>query len=425
MANKNHNLESLFQEKLSGYEVKPSDKVWDSIQMNVKSTIPYKSNTWLVYSLLSVLAITLFLVLENKQYFAPQLKEMIEQKNHFPEQVNHLAKNFVKKQERPDDPMLDNNTKNKARANLLIQTEKNASSVEKEQVKGDTNTLSIPKGVTPVHTSVLTQQKKSKVKNSFVMSTTSGCAPLEVSLVALCAEKSTFLWSVDNVTNYTTQKASHTFIKPGKHIVSLVVKCSNELTEIYTDTIVVFENPVAEAEMDKSTNNSLSALYTYNYSQKAESYAWMVNDSIISLEREPVLFKNNIKGQVVLKVWSEKKCSDTTIVANILGTNTDFFIKFPNAFRPEISGTSGGRYSTQQKSKHIFHPVFEGVTKYSLEVYNRWGQLLFKTNDLYTGWDGYYNGRLAKQDAYIWKASGTYSSGKPFVKKGDVILLRK
>lgn len=425
MANKNHNLESLFQEKLSGYEAKPSDKVWDSIQMNSKSVTPYKSNSWLVYSLLGALAITLFLVLENKQYFSPQLKEMVEQENHFPEQVNHPAKNFVKKEERPDEAMLDNNTKSNAKANSPIHTKKNTPRVEKVLSEEDTNSLSIPKGIAPVHKSTLIQQKKVKSKNSFVISTTSGCAPLEVSLVALCPEKSTFLWSVDNTINYTTQKASHTFVKPGKHVVTLMVKCINELTEIYTDTIVVFEKPIAEAEMDKSSSNSLSALYTYNYSQKAESYAWMVNDSIISLEREPVLFKKNIKGQVVLKVWSEKKCSDTTIVANILETNTDFFIKFPNVFRPDISGTSGGRYSVQQKAKHIFHPVFEGVTKYSLEVYSRWGQLLFKTNDLYTGWDGYYNGRLAKQDAYIWKASGTYSSGKPFVKKGDVILLRK
>jgi phosphoketolase len=40
------------------------------------------------------------------------------------------------------------------------------------------------------------------------------------------------------------------------------------------------------------------------------------------------------------------------------------------------------------------------------------------------GWDGYLKGQLCEQGVYIWKVRGTYKNGEPFVKMGDVTLLK-
>jgi gliding motility-associated-like protein len=64
------------------------------------------------------------------------------------------------------------------------------------------------------------------------------------------------------------------------------------------------------------------------------------------------------------------------------------------------------------------------VEDYKLEVFNRWGELLFVTEDVKVGWDGYYRGQPAKQDVYVWKAYAKFSDGRETTMKGDVTLLR-
>ena len=38
-----------------------------------------------------------------------------------------------------------------------------------------------------------------------------------------------------------------------------------------------------------------------------------------------------------------------------------------------------------------------------MEIYNRWGQILFSTNDLNFEWDGTYKGRRVQNGTYLWK----------------------
>jgi len=72
----------------------------------------------------------------------------------------------------------------------------------------------------------------------------------------------------------------------------------------------------------------------------------------------------------------------------------------------------------------IFHPVSKGVIQYELLIYNRWGELIFKSDDLGCGWNGYIDGTLAKQDVYVWKSQGKFSNGRAFEMAGDVTLIR-
>jgi len=73
----------------------------------------------------------------------------------------------------------------------------------------------------------------------------------------------------------------------------------------------------------------------------------------------------------------------------------------------------------------IFRPYAQGVAEYKLEIYNRWGVLIFESNDVNHGWNGYLQGQPAKQDVYIWKAKGRFTNGRPFEVSGDVTLIIK
>ena len=68
-------------------------------------------------------------------------------------------------------------------------------------------------------------------------------------------------------------------------------------------------------------------------------------------------------------------------------------------------------------------PLHLGVEEYDLQIFNKWGELLFESDDVWRGWDGYYRGALCKQDVYVWKAKARFVDGQSIVKTGDVTLL--
>lgn len=112
-------------------------------------------------------------------------------------------------------------------------------------------------------------------------------------------------------------------------------------------------------------------------------------------------------AMVVSNTWG---CSDT-IIKNIT-IDSDFGLYVPNAFSPNGNDLN-----------EIFQPKGIGVITYRLEVFNRWGELLFSSNDFYKGWDGRYKGELCKMDTYIWKIAVTGPSGKSKQYTGHVSLL--
>jgi gliding motility-associated-like protein len=85
----------------------------------------------------------------------------------------------------------------------------------------------------------------------------------------------------------------------------------------------------------------------------------------------------------------------------------------PNAFTP------GG-------TNPVFKPVqiFIDVNTYTFNVFNRWGEKVFETNDPDSGWDGNLEGSKAPQGVYIYKVEFKGVSGNEFLKRGTFTLLR-
>jgi gliding motility-associated-like protein len=87
----------------------------------------------------------------------------------------------------------------------------------------------------------------------------------------------------------------------------------------------------------------------------------------------------------------------------------------PNAFTPEGMNP-------------IFIPVITNVSEknYSFEIYNRWGTIFFKTDDILEGWDGKIDstGQYAGNDSYIYLIEFEDQDGKSYSKRGFVSLIR-
>ena len=90
-------------------------------------------------------------------------------------------------------------------------------------------------------------------------------------------------------------------------------------------------------------------------------------------------------------------------------------IYVPSAFTPNNDGLND-----------IFKASFgEDVTEFKLEVYNRWGQIVFKTNDIRKGWDGNIKGYKQSNGVYVWILKyKTVTDSKEQMMKGTVTLIR-
>ena len=100
-----------------------------------------------------------------------------------------------------------------------------------------------------------------------------------------------------------------------------------------------------------------------------------------------------------------------TVKVRIAHTLPDIFV--PNAFTPG------------KNSNGLFRPICIGIS--SLDyfcVYNRWGQLLYRTSQMGQGWDGRIQGKLQESNGYLWILKGTDYTGRVILKRGTMMLIR-
>jgi gliding motility-associated-like protein len=88
-----------------------------------------------------------------------------------------------------------------------------------------------------------------------------------------------------------------------------------------------------------------------------------------------------------------------------------FFV--PNAFSPNGDGVND-----------IFTIYGEGIASFELNVYNRWGELVYETGNSLTGWDGTYKGQMQPNGTYTYVAVVTLLDNRKITKTGAVALLR-
>jgi gliding motility-associated-like protein len=137
-----------------------------------------------------------------------------------------------------------------------------------------------------------------------------------------------------------------------------------------------------------------------NTSSPADMYAWNFGDGATSATLHPThVFTEPGYYQVTLHATNNNGCDD--IVGKVITVLGD--VQVPNAFTPNTEGASGGRYNKYDNSNDVFFPFARGVVLYHMSIFNRYGELIFQSNDIDIGWDGYFNGKLCQQDTYVWQ----------------------
>ncbi|MFY7965828.1 MAG: PKD domain-containing protein [Chitinophagaceae bacterium] len=133
-----------------------------------------------------------------------------------------------------------------------------------------------------------------------------------------------------------------------------------------------------------------------------------------NLDNPIAIFSNSIDSVVyVVKAYTKEDCFATDdIRIKVFKSLPDIFV--PDAFTPNNDGKND-----------IIKPTPVGITRLDyFNIYNRWGQMLFTTNEIGKGWDGSYEGKTQSSGTFIYTVQGQDYLGKVITKKGTVVLIR-
>ncbi|MBL0046784.1 MAG: PKD domain-containing protein [Bacteroidetes bacterium] len=266
----------------------------------------------------------------------------------------------------------------------------------------------------------------------FASNNQSGCVPLSIQFIdnSLTGNStdpiSSWNWNFGDGTFSSQQNPGpHNYSSAGSYPVSLTVTTANGCTNNNaSNPTVITAHPLPVAAFSMNSNNldlPSDVLICNNQSVGAASYVWEFGDGGSSTLENPN-YKYVLVGNftVQLTAITEFGCVDVTTAE----VTTNAQILFPNAFTPDGSSSSGGYYDANSLDNNIFFPYTAGVVGFRLQIFDRWGELIFESKDLSQGWDGYYRGKLCPSDVYIWKARMELNNGQILNKTGDVTLLR-
>lgn len=261
---------------------------------------------------------------------------------------------------------------------------------------------------------------------SFSADTTSGCAPLcvnfsDLSTVALPAVITSWNWDFGDNSASTLQTPNHCYNTPGLYSVTLLVTTGDGCSHTFTmnNYIDVFGSPVASFTASPQPTTILSPTIIFaDASTGADTWLWSfgdINNSTSTLQNPSFTYADPICYQVTLDVTSANGCTDSA--SEIICIDPDVSIYVPNTFTPNEDGVN-----------EVFIPVTTGINpdKYEFWVFDRWGNLIFYTDDLNEGWNGRVQGhdKLCQIDTYVWKVKCIDILDKKHNLIGHVNLIR-
>lgn len=100
-------------------------------------------------------------------------------------------------------------------------------------------------------------------------------------------------------------------------------------------------------------------------------------------------------------------------------SNTITTIKEPNLFHPSSFTPNNDGLND------IFKVFGQFTAQVEFKIFNRWGELLFITDDLDKGWDGTYKSNAMPEGTYVFRAYLTDQAGRTSERSGTILLLRK
>jgi PKD repeat protein len=427
------NIEQLFRKEFETFEIQPSKKVWRGVRSDLflKKFFHYSPgsvNAWYVGGALIIMGVAFF-VFNQQEKSASSIKssvmivdttELVD--TTFNTDILDEDKSGSRESDvrRPESE--DRSRKPENRSEELNLPESGAKrEIQNEEVVN----APVVEKTDEWFAETLNNYSGQAVFAYFKISANEGCAPLSANFNNFSQNAVRYVWNFGDGGSSDLKNPSYIFDEPGTWFVSLTAFSPANEINIFTDSIQVNPLPEARFSMDiQGLPGDGQPVYFYNYSRGAETYLWNFGDGTTSTLKEPDhYFSKKAQTDIKLQAFSAAGCIDSTILKDAFKEGEPAFI-FPTAFSPNKTGPQSGQYSRKSPDNDIFYPfVEEEPEEYQLKIFNRSGNLIFESNDIQIGWDGYYHEELVAQGVYVWKARAKFADGRSVVRMGDVTLL--
>lgn len=189
--------------------------------------------------------------------------------------------------------------------------------------------------------------------------------------------------------------------------------CSNKVNF----EVKAHPKPIANFEyLPFNPTESVDDVRFTNTSQGDDINQWewhfVNNKGYQSKEEHPTYIFEDAGTYPVAMVASNKwGCMDTVIKTVVV--DADFKLYVPNAFTPDGDGLND-----------IFQPKGRGIAKYHLTIYDRWGRIVYQSEDFTKGWDGGEKEKQLTDEIFTWRIYATDVNGKIKELTGYVTLVR-
>jgi len=144
-------------------------------------------------------------------------------------------------------------------------------------------------------------------------------------------------------------------------------------------------------------------------------YQWSPADDVVSPTSPTTVVRPIATTTFMVTITDANDCmtvKEITIVVQVVNCNPPN-IFLPNAFTPNGDGEND-----------ILFVRGEFIDDIDFFIYNRWGQLVFESHNVGTGWNGEFNGNLLAPDVYGYHLKVTCIGGDEHMEQGNVTILR-
>jgi gliding motility-associated-like protein len=225
------------------------------------------------------------------------------------------------------------------------------------------------------------------------------------------------LWIFGDGSTSAELNPEHVYSAPGAYTIKLYATSITGCVDSAFTSVTIYPNPKTAFDVfyprpDRIFYNREDSVHFTNRSIGGTRYEWDFGDGVkTNYFNTQHLYDKPGNYPVKLKAWNELGCVDSTII-NVF-VDAHIIVLPPNAFTPTGDGLNEG-FSV---------PMFN-ISSLNVQIFNRWGERVFESNDLNFRWDGRFKGEYVQQDVYVYVIRARNVKGEVLVKKGAVTVLR-
>jgi gliding motility-associated-like protein len=234
---------------------------------------------------------------------------------------------------------------------------------------------------------------------TFIADNLTGCNPLPVNFSTINPiPGANYTWFLNNTEIGTGPNLVYTINTSGYHDITLEYELSSCFeTTTYDDYIFMENDPIASFTFNPAVISSeIEEINFLNSSIGAVSYLWDFGDNSSSTVQNTSHTYTGASDNILVSLTASTPlgCFDIYEMTIVVLSEAIFYI--PNTFTPD-----------EDEHNQLWRPIFTSgfdIYSFNLEIYNRWGEIIWESNNASVGWDGTYgkDGLKVPSGIYNW-----------------------